>query len=200
MPTSTPKPKFPDFDFTVGQGTFWEYRWSYTDQSCAQGSGCSTKKDEGRFQVTLGSQTEIQGVTMYVVQLSGKHRVAVSDVTRDFAPRWRYLAHGRWPRSSTDEHRVGGGADVYACDDTPSGGIYDSHGVLSGYLDVEVFTVGVSSRLGGVGTDLHVPQHPVCFGVHAGDVAQLAVKAEGGQERKVQRKRARCSTAGRRAG
>ena len=91
-PTPTPRPKFSDFDFEVGQGTFWEYRWSYTDRSCAQGSGCSTKKDEGRFQVTLGAPREIQGVTTYEVQLSGKHRVALPGVTRDFAPRWRYLA------------------------------------------------------------------------------------------------------------
>ena len=50
----SPAPKFPDFDFGIEQGAFWDYRWSYTERSCAQGRGCSTKEDEGLFRVTLG--------------------------------------------------------------------------------------------------------------------------------------------------
>ena len=91
-PTPSPAAKFLGFDFEVTQGTFWEYRWPYTGRSCAQGSGCSTKEDEGLYRVTLGPPREIQGVTAYKVQLTGKHKVALPDVTRDFAPRWEYLA------------------------------------------------------------------------------------------------------------
>ena len=91
-PTPTPAARFPGFDLEVTQDTFWEYRWSYTQRSCAQGSGCSTKEDEGLYRVTLGPPREIQGVTAYEIQLTGKHKVALPDVTRDFAPRWEYLA------------------------------------------------------------------------------------------------------------
>ena len=91
-PTPTPRLAYPGFDFEVGEGAFWEYQWSYTDRSCAQGSGCSTKKDEGRFQVMLGPPREIQGITAYEIRLAGKHQVALSGANRDFAPRWRYLA------------------------------------------------------------------------------------------------------------
>ena len=42
--------------------------------------------------MTLGPPREIQGVTAYEIQLTGKHKVALPDVTRDFAPRWGYLA------------------------------------------------------------------------------------------------------------
>ena len=90
--TPTPVAKLPGFDFEVTQGTFWKYQWSYMERSCAQGSGCSTKEDEGLYRVTLGPPREIQGVTAYEIQLIGKHKVALPDVTRDFAPRWGYLA------------------------------------------------------------------------------------------------------------
>ncbi len=83
-PTPTPAPEFEGFDFEVGEGTFWEYRWSSTSRSCAQGSGCSTKEDSGVFWVTLGTPTEIQSVTAYQVTLTGNPGT--------FAPPWRYIA------------------------------------------------------------------------------------------------------------
>lgn len=92
VPSPTPSALFPGFDFEIGTGAFWEFRWSYTDRSCNQRSGCSTSDDEGLFQVMLGQPREIQGITAYEVQVVGKHQVALADANRDFAPRWRYLA------------------------------------------------------------------------------------------------------------
>lgn len=91
-PSPTPRPRFSGFDFEIGEGTWWEYRWEYSRRSCAQGSGCSTKSDTGTFRVALGSSKTIQGVKAYEMRLSGKHQVALPNVSRDFAPRWRYLA------------------------------------------------------------------------------------------------------------
>ncbi len=90
-PTATPAPRFKGFDLDLSEGTFWEYRWSYVDRSCAQGSGCSTAKDDGVFQVTLGEQQLVKEVPVYEVKVTGKSAVTVKDAKRDFAPRWRYL-------------------------------------------------------------------------------------------------------------
>ncbi|MEE8363948.1 MAG: hypothetical protein V3S18_07755 [Dehalococcoidia bacterium] len=88
---AVPAPKFTGFDLDLSEGTFWEYRWSYVDRSCAQGSGCSTDKDDGVFQVTLGAEKLVKEVPVYEVKVTGKSAVAIKDTKRDFAPRWRYL-------------------------------------------------------------------------------------------------------------
>ena len=90
-PSPTPKSRYSGFDLDLSEGTFWEYRWTYTDRSCAQGSGCSTDEDSGVFQVTLGERRTIEGIPVHEVIVTGKHAVSLSKVNRDFAPKWRYL-------------------------------------------------------------------------------------------------------------
>ncbi|MCH8817698.1 MAG: hypothetical protein IIC92_08230 [Chloroflexi bacterium] len=89
--TATPEPEFGGYALDLSEGDFWEYRWTYLDSSCAQGSGCSSKEDEGVFQVTLGERREIEGVPVYELVVTGKRAVGISGETRDFGPRWRYL-------------------------------------------------------------------------------------------------------------
>jgi len=84
----TTPPEFTGFDFALAEGDFWEYGWDYYKNSWAQRSSGSTTRDSGTFRVTLGSTKEIDGVTAYGVQVTG--RSGVSD--KDFAPRWKYLA------------------------------------------------------------------------------------------------------------
>ena len=84
----TTPPVFSGFDFTLSEGDFWEFQWDYYKNSWAQGSSGSTTRDSGTFRVTLGSTKEIDGVTAYEVQVTGKS--GLSD--KDFAPRWKYFA------------------------------------------------------------------------------------------------------------
>ncbi|MDA1258824.1 MAG: hypothetical protein O3C10_13445 [Chloroflexi bacterium] len=88
---ATPEPEFRGYALDLAEGDFWEYRWTYLDTSCAQGSGCSSDEDDGVFQVTLGNRREIAGVPVYELVVTGKPAVRTTGETRDFAPRWRYL-------------------------------------------------------------------------------------------------------------
>ena len=88
-PPEAPKPKFSGFDFELGEGTFWEYRWE-AKSSFFAARGSSSDSDSGTFRVTLGPQQEIHGINAYELKVSGKHQV--EDEDRSFAPRWRYIA------------------------------------------------------------------------------------------------------------
>lgn len=91
VPAPTPEPRFSGYRLEIQRGTFWEYRWVYTDRSCAQGRGCSTEEDRGLFRVTLASPRTVGGVTVYELNVEGRSTVNLSNARRDFAPRWRYL-------------------------------------------------------------------------------------------------------------
>ncbi|MDP6823104.1 MAG: hypothetical protein QF554_07400 [Dehalococcoidia bacterium] len=88
--TPTPQPEFSGYSLDLSEGDFWEYRWSYVDGACIRFS-CSSDKDDGVFQVTLGGQREIEGVPVYALQVTGKSAVDISGENREFAPRWDYL-------------------------------------------------------------------------------------------------------------
>ena len=60
VPVPTAAPLFSGYRLEIQQGTFWEYRWVYTDRSCAQGRGCSTEEDRGLFRVTLASPRTVE--------------------------------------------------------------------------------------------------------------------------------------------
>lgn len=83
-PVPTPEPRFEGFDFEIGSGDFWDYRWSSTSRSCAQGSGCSSEEDSGLFRVELGDRTSVRGTTAYEVILTGDRGTN--------APPWRFIA------------------------------------------------------------------------------------------------------------
>ena len=58
-PSTTPPalaPLFSGYDLEFREGDFWRFRWEWSDQSCAQGSGCKTTNDGGVFQITLGTE------------------------------------------------------------------------------------------------------------------------------------------------
>ncbi|MBT3941757.1 MAG: hypothetical protein HOC77_04775 [Chloroflexi bacterium] len=95
--TTAPRPEFDGYSLSLSEGDFWEYRWSYVDGACVQ-FRCSSDKDDGVFQVTLGSERKIQGVSLYELNVSGKSAVSVEGENREFAPRWDYLG--------TDEDRL----------------------------------------------------------------------------------------------
>lgn len=84
--TTTP-PAFSGFDFTLSEGDFWEYSWDYSYSYTGYGSTTS-ENDSGTFRVTLGSTKEIDGITAYEVEVTGKSQVDSTDL----APRWDYLA------------------------------------------------------------------------------------------------------------
>lgn len=77
-------PIFAGFDFDVEEGAYWEYRWENISRSF-DASGRSTRTEEGRFRVTLGSAISIDGILAYEVLISGNSGSAKVD-------RWRYLA------------------------------------------------------------------------------------------------------------
>ena len=73
-----PEPKFDDFDFSLTEGAFWEYRWE-TKSSYFAARSSSSDRDNGTFRVTLGRPKEIHGVMAYEVMVSGKHWVDDED-------------------------------------------------------------------------------------------------------------------------
>ena len=83
-PVPTPEPRFEGFDFEIESGDFWDYRWSSTNRSCAQRSGCSSEEDSGLFRIELGDRTRVRGATAYEVILTGDRGTN--------APPWRYIA------------------------------------------------------------------------------------------------------------
>ena len=85
-------PKLPGFDFEVGEGTFWEYEWNYASGTSCLGCRGGPTTDSGTFRVTLGAPKEIEGITAYEVQVSGKYRRSKIDTGSGYSPRWSYLA------------------------------------------------------------------------------------------------------------
>ena len=93
--TATPAPlgpKLDGFDFQVGEGTFWEYEWEYKSGRFCLGCRGGPTIDSGTFRVTLGAPKEIEGITAYEVQVSGKYRRNSIDTGSGYGPRWSYLA------------------------------------------------------------------------------------------------------------
>lgn len=90
-PTPTPEPvlKHPGMALDLEQGDFWDFRWEYADQSCAQGSGCRTNNEDGVFRVTLGVPKTIDRVEVYFIELSGRHLADEGAV--NLAPSWKYI-------------------------------------------------------------------------------------------------------------
>jgi hypothetical protein len=84
---TTSPPAFSGFDFTLSEGDFWDYSWDYS-YSYTGSTGTTTENDSGTFRVTLGSSKEIEGVTAYEAEVTGKSQVDSTDL----APRWDYLA------------------------------------------------------------------------------------------------------------
>ncbi|MBN2715082.1 MAG: chitobiase/beta-hexosaminidase C-terminal domain-containing protein [Deltaproteobacteria bacterium] len=71
----------------IGSGTFWKYGWdSYRRTSSGFGSSSSESEDSGVFWLELGEATDIGGVTMYEIILSGDASMGETPVTR-----WQYL-------------------------------------------------------------------------------------------------------------
>jgi hypothetical protein len=88
--TAVPAPEFSGYDFELSEGAFWEYRWSYVDGSCYRFQ-CNSDKDDGVSQVTLGAESQIEGVPVYDLNVSGKPAVTADGEKRSFAPPWSYM-------------------------------------------------------------------------------------------------------------
>ena len=148
-------PEFAGFDFSLAQGDYWDYFWTYEYNSAS--SPQSESSDDlqgapadnvhsvtgGAFRITLGAPTSIQGVTAYPVLMSGDIRDA-GDF--DYTPRWQYVA--------VHEHQILGSQDGQTMDvvfdawtgSWVGGGFwaeYSSEGAVtaqSGVLDNEFIT------------------------------------------------------------
>lgn len=81
-------PAFTGFSFPLEEGTYWEYAWSYSETSFAQGSGSSGSSETGRFKVTLGSAGTVDGITMYAVTVTGD---STDGEGTNYAPRWNWI-------------------------------------------------------------------------------------------------------------
>jgi hypothetical protein len=81
-------PVFTGFDFPVQEGTCWEYEKGTFCRSCRSGPSV----DSGVFRVTLGQPKEIEGLTAYEVQVTGKYRREGIEVGSGYGPRWSYRA------------------------------------------------------------------------------------------------------------
>ena len=98
-PTPTP-PSIAGFDFSLTEGDFWEFGWDGTVSRFAQGSGGSTSKEGGTFRLTLGSSSNIGGVSLNQILLSGN---PIWGDTQDFTPRWTHIG--------VDSHKIYGSTD-----------------------------------------------------------------------------------------
>ena len=90
-PTAAPTPalKHPGMVIELNQGDFWEFRWEWKEQSCAQGSGCRNGGDGGVFKITLGEPRTIGGAEMFPITVGGNHIADNGAV--DFAPAWKFI-------------------------------------------------------------------------------------------------------------
>lgn len=138
--TSTPEPEFVGYALDLAEGDFWEYRWSYVDGSCYRFK-CSSDKDDGVFQLTLGEQREVEGVPVFELVVTGKSAVSVASETRNFAPRWRYLG------SIGERIVVSDGNTLTTLFDGGSGK-WAGSGFFTGKFDVDELIVARSGSLG----------------------------------------------------
>ena len=139
-PTPTPEPEFEGYSLGLSEGAFWEYRWTFVDRSCAQGRGCGTDEDSGVFRVTLGEQRQIGGVTVYQLIVTGKSAIELADVSRDFAPRWRYLG------AADDRIVVSNGSTLTILFDAVSGK-WAGSGYFTNRFDEDELVVARTGRL-----------------------------------------------------
>ncbi len=83
------------YDLSLGQGTQWEFFWTYYNYTnwTASGSGMnpSTTTKEGFVTITLGDTTTISGKTLYEVTLSGDIPSTNSSSWSDNGNFWQYL-------------------------------------------------------------------------------------------------------------
>ncbi len=98
-PTVTP-PSIAGFDFSLTEGDFWEFGWDGIVSRFAQGSSGSTSNERGTFRLTLGSSSNIGGVTLNQILVSGNPKWGD---TRDFTPRWTHIG--------IDSHKIYGSTD-----------------------------------------------------------------------------------------
>ncbi len=91
VPTATPTPalKHPDMALELKQGYFWDFRWEWTSQSCAQGRSCRNSEETGVFTVRLGEPRVVGGAEMFPITISGKHLADGGKV--DLAPGWKFI-------------------------------------------------------------------------------------------------------------
>ncbi len=86
-------PKYPGFDFTLRQGDYWTYGWSYSSLS---GFGSSSSNSSGEFTLSLGAPQDIGGIQAFPVTISGS------------PPAW---ARPRWTWLAMDDSRILGSVD-----------------------------------------------------------------------------------------
>ncbi|HEX7026535.1 MAG TPA: kelch repeat-containing protein, partial [Gammaproteobacteria bacterium] len=70
------------------QGDYWEFLWTRETINFAQGSGTDEDIRTGRYQITLGTSTLIQGREAFPLIVSGDTGGG------EFAPRWTHIAVG----------------------------------------------------------------------------------------------------------
>jgi N-acetylneuraminic acid mutarotase len=104
--------QFSVFDFSLAQGHYWDFFWSYEYNSVsgapAWESGSAPQQQPaanthtvtgGHFRITLGAPQDIGGVTSYQLVVTGD----VDDGEFDYTPRWTHLAvDGNQVLGSTD--------------------------------------------------------------------------------------------------
>jgi len=140
---SAPEPEFDGYALDLSEGDFWEYRWSWVDGSCFQ-FRCSSDDDEGVFQVTLGSQREIEGVSLYELDITGKAAVSITGENRDFGPRWSYLG------VDGDRIVISNGGSLTTLFDAASGKWAGSGYLTTRFNSNELVTAQTGSLFGGM--------------------------------------------------
>jgi hypothetical protein len=85
-------PVFAGFDFSVQEGTYWEYEWEYEKGTFCLTCRSGPSVDSGVFRVTLGQPKEIEGLTAYAIQVTGKYRRDGFELGSGYGPRWSHLA------------------------------------------------------------------------------------------------------------
>ncbi len=76
-----PAPKFAGFDFSLGEGDFWEYNYYYSKYADYGNTNFSWTRN---FMVMLGAPSQIGGKTAYPLTLQS--------IGIRFEPRWKWLA------------------------------------------------------------------------------------------------------------
>ncbi len=81
-------PAISGFDFSFKEGDFWEFGWDLRVSSFAQGGGGSSSSSGGKFRLTLGSVSNVGGISLYEIIYSGNPAGWPDSFT---IPRWKYV-------------------------------------------------------------------------------------------------------------